>query len=114
MCAARAAPPPPPPSRTKWTRLVHPSVLTGHGARWQAGFAPARAGNWRWSQDLTAEEEEEEPPPSPPRTKWTRRVPHPILTGHFSSLAPQEEEEEEDGDDVRRAMSRGLGPHQPL
>ena len=21
---------PPPPSRTKWTRLVHPSVLTGH------------------------------------------------------------------------------------
>ena len=23
-------PPPPPPSRTKWTRLVHPSVLTGH------------------------------------------------------------------------------------
>jgi hypothetical protein len=51
------------------------------GARWQAGFAPARAGNWRWSQDLTAEEEEEE---------------------------------EEDGDDVQRAMSRGLGPHQPL
>jgi hypothetical protein len=26
----RAARPPPPPSRTKWTRLVHPSVLTGH------------------------------------------------------------------------------------
>jgi len=24
------APPPPPPSRTKWTRLVHPSVLIGH------------------------------------------------------------------------------------
>jgi hypothetical protein len=23
-------PPPPPPSRTNWTRLVHPSVLTGH------------------------------------------------------------------------------------
>ena len=22
--------PPPPPSRTKWIRLVHPSVLTGH------------------------------------------------------------------------------------
>ena len=22
--------PPPPPSRTNWTRLVHPSVLTGH------------------------------------------------------------------------------------
>jgi len=26
----RVLPPPPPPSRTKWTRLVHPSVLTGH------------------------------------------------------------------------------------
>jgi len=25
-----AGDPPPPPSRTKWTRLVHPSVLTGH------------------------------------------------------------------------------------
>ena len=22
----------------------------------------------------------------PPRTKWTRRVPHPVLTGHVSSL----------------------------
>ena len=27
---ACAPPLPPPPSRTKWTRLVHPSVLTGH------------------------------------------------------------------------------------
>ena len=26
----RGAPPPPLPSRTKWTRLVHPSVLIGH------------------------------------------------------------------------------------
>jgi hypothetical protein len=25
-----APPPPPPPSRTKWTRLVHPSVPSGH------------------------------------------------------------------------------------
>ena len=24
--------PPPPPSRTKWARLVHPSVLIGHGS----------------------------------------------------------------------------------
>ena len=33
---ARIPPPPPPPpsppSRTKWTRLVHPSVLIGHAA----------------------------------------------------------------------------------
>ena len=25
------------------------------------------------------------PPPLPPRTKWTRRVPHPVLIGHASS-----------------------------
>jgi hypothetical protein len=31
-----AAPPPPPPSRTKWTRLVHPSVLIGHVSSRQA------------------------------------------------------------------------------
>ena len=24
------------------------------------------------------------PPPPPSRTKWTRRVPHPVLTGHVS------------------------------
>jgi hypothetical protein len=28
----------------------------------------------------------EVPPPS--RTKWTRRVPHPVLTGHAASLTP--------------------------
>ena len=31
------------------------------------------------------------PPPTPPphpRTKWTRRVPHPVLIGHASSLTP--------------------------
>jgi len=33
--------PPPPPSRTKWTRLVHPSVLTGHVS---SRRAPRRAG----------------------------------------------------------------------
>jgi hypothetical protein len=26
------------------------------------------------------------PPPSHPRTKWTRRVPHPVLIGHVASL----------------------------
>ena len=24
----------------------------------------------------------------PPRTKWTRRVPHPVLIGHVASLTP--------------------------
>jgi hypothetical protein len=27
-------------------------------------------------------------PPPPPRTKWTRRVPHPVLIGHVASLTP--------------------------
>ena len=26
------------------------------------------------------------PPPPPPRTKWTRRVPHPVLFGYASVL----------------------------
>jgi len=26
--------------------------------------------------------------PPPPRTKWTRRVPHPVLNGHAASLTP--------------------------
>jgi hypothetical protein len=30
------SPTPPPPSRTKWTRLVHPSLLTGHVSLAQA------------------------------------------------------------------------------
>jgi len=27
-------------------------------------------------------------PPPPPRTKWTRRVPHPVLIGHAASRTP--------------------------
>ena len=27
-------------------------------------------------------------PPTPPRTKWTRRVPHPVPIGHAASLTP--------------------------
>jgi hypothetical protein len=27
-------------------------------------------------------------PPPPPRTKWTRRVPHPVLIRHAASLTP--------------------------
>jgi len=28
------------------------------------------------------------PPPPTSRTKWTRRVPHPVLSGHAASLTP--------------------------
>jgi hypothetical protein len=35
--------PPPPPSRTKWTRLVHPSVLIGHVSSHAGALRGARA-----------------------------------------------------------------------
>ena len=35
--------------------------------------------------DYTAQDP---PPPLPSRTNWTRLVPHPVLSGHVSSLAP--------------------------
>ena len=34
------------------------------------------------------------PPPPSPRTKWTRRVPHPVLIGHAASLSQAVEETE--------------------
>ena len=43
MSAARA-PPPLPPSRTKWTRLVHPSVLIGHAS----STCLSGSGSWPW------------------------------------------------------------------
>jgi len=33
----------------------------------------------------------ERPPPPAPRTKWTRRVPHPVLIGHAASLTKTNE-----------------------
>jgi hypothetical protein len=67
---------PPPPSRTKWTRLVHPSVLTGHVSslshRWAGrGVLPEPRALLRPAAVL--------PPPLPPP---------PVLTGHVSSLLP--------------------------
>ena len=43
--------------------------------------------------DERRREEEARRPPSlslspPPRTQWTRRVPHPVLIGHAASLTP--------------------------
>ena len=45
LCAALSHAPPPPPSRTKWTRLVHPSVLIGHVPRLTLGASAAGALN---------------------------------------------------------------------
>ena len=58
---------PPPPSRTKRTRLVHPSVLTGHVSSLSpigaARGAPRGAGGVRAGLTLP------DPPPSPPPRK---------------------------------------------
>jgi hypothetical protein len=32
--------------------------------------------------------EDAPPPPTPPRTKWTRRVPHLVLIGHAAPFTP--------------------------
>jgi hypothetical protein len=107
-----------PSSRTKWMRLVRRAasggagggeggggflaVAVGGGARplgetWlsrrgerkQTEGAPWRTGQVpRPSRRARPGTTRPAPPPSPPRTKWTRRVPHPVLIGHAASLVP--------------------------
>ena len=77
--------PPPPPSRTKWTRLVHPSVLNGHvSSLLLCWHKPHRSLFHSHGPRRSLP-----PPPAtpPPRTKWTRRVPHPALIGHAPCLS---------------------------
>jgi hypothetical protein len=66
-----------------------------HGTR--AALSAARLGGCREVQELSEallEMEREvdarvHPRPlPPPRTKWTRRVPHPVLSGHAATLTP--------------------------
>ena len=68
---AGAPPPPPPlPSRTKWTRLVHPSVLIGH----VSSLSPVLTRSWRPPPPRPALPA----PAPPPRTR--RRPPAPGRT----------------------------------
>jgi hypothetical protein len=39
--------------------------------------------------ELAEQRERNTPPPLTPRTKWTRRVPHPVLIGHAASLSQE-------------------------
>ena len=102
----RSAPPPPPPSyrssyasptgappRSAWVTL-HPQRAT-HVWRslkcLQGRLSPV--GRARLLECLrcylageSSPEVLAEAPPPPPRTKWTRRVPHPVLIGHAASL----------------------------
>jgi len=55
-----------------------------------AFFAPTRAAAGWWTRPRVASADGTAggcPPPPPPRTKWTRRVPHPVLIGHAASLS---------------------------
>ena len=82
---ARARRPPPPPSRTKWTRLVHLSVLTGHVSSRQVRAARAAGDAAAWSAlgraALRLVEDMEARPPPPPPTPL-------VLSGHAASLTP--------------------------
>ena len=59
------------------------------------------------------------PPPPPPRTKWTRRVPHPVLIGHAvrKNLSRRVAYRSADALQARRARRRGAcllhRPHAP-
>jgi hypothetical protein len=56
------------------------AVTPGGVAQGTPGSATTRAASW------TRPTRCHHPPPS--RTKWTRRVPHPVLIGHAASLTP--------------------------
>jgi hypothetical protein len=92
-----------PPSRTNWTRLVPPSVLTGHvSSLRRAGASASRSRRARTTASArtsprcspTAAPASKSacrsppPPPLPSRTNWTSLVPLPVLTGHAASLTP--------------------------
>jgi len=63
-----------------WTRF--PAPTSPH-------LAPDRSTRVGGMADALRElyQTEHPPPPPPPRTKWTRRVPHPVLIGHAASLS---------------------------
>ena len=89
---------PAPPSRTKWTRLVHPSVLTGHvsslcGAlprcRLRTEALMARAGSAQEEARLDAVSQEAGSARGAAESALAGSLPpHPVLTGHAASLPP--------------------------
>ena len=61
----------------------------GEGGTDGGGGAKLDAEEWEQLQRVAGSDAPSEapPPPPPPRTKWTRRVPHPVLIGHAPSGA---------------------------
>ena len=86
--APAPAPARPPVKLQPVKRAVKPRATAASGAA--ASHDAASAGAWlhvarpRWAD----RSERVRPPPTPPRTKWTRRVPHLVLIGHAASLTP--------------------------
>jgi hypothetical protein len=72
----------------------------------------------RW-QEMRLGKGTELPPPPPPRTKWTRRVPHPVLIGHAASIwggrgGKGEEEEDRKTTSSPCASTSGGGDLEPM
>jgi hemoglobin-like flavoprotein len=55
-----------------------------------SGFTHEMRSAWAWFWEFLSRSMIQSPPtPLPPsHTKWTRRVPHPVLIGHAASLTP--------------------------
>ena len=88
-CKTTQVSPPPPFTRTKRTRRVPHPVLIGHAA--SLSQVPRFCGVQTLAQSINESINRPRtsglsaPPPPLSRTKWTRRVPHPVLIGHVSS-----------------------------
>ena len=69
--------------------------------RRSSGPGRARSGGSRatrrWRRACRARHSSSTPGLPPPRTKWTRRVPHPVLIGHAASFTPYRGLDEDKG-----------------
>ena len=74
-----------PSPRTKWTRrsAARRFVMAGAAVQAKDSLAALMA---MWKAPVEDGALPAPPPLPPPRTKWTRRVPHPVLIGHAASL----------------------------
>jgi hypothetical protein len=74
-------------------RLSNASFFTQLDVRFAGGFAPLSRCQWGRCEPEECSPARDAcaaagpPPPPPPRTKWTRRVPHPVLIGRAASLS---------------------------
>ena len=82
--ARSTPPPPPPPSRTKWTRLVHPSVLIGHVSSRQVNHTDLREQNEMLMESLEGRQREiRENQVRAPPLRAARAARRPVMTCGF-------------------------------